>query len=435
MAKEIPAPPPAAAASVPAHQSFAALRHAGFRAYFIGGWLAMMADQVEHVISYWIVYQKFHSPALLGFAVVSHWTPFLLFAVYSGALADRFDPRRIIQCGMLIFMICSALWGFFFVTGTLTPWIAASILVFHGFAGVLWMPSAMLLLHDMVGPTDLQSAVRLNATGIWLGRLGGPILGSALLLGLGPIGGIFVNILIYLPLTLWLWKAPYGPKFRTETHASPRAALRGMADILATWKAILARPTIVLMTALAGGAALLVGNAYQAQMPGFAQDFHHGNAGVYYSLLLAADAAGALTAGIALETFGLLQARTRTALVIGGLWCAAIVGFALAPVYPVAVGFLFLAGFVELSFNAMAQTLVQLHAPADIRGRVIGFFNMFANGLRAFSGVTVGFGGALIGIHASLALSATALFVLLMSLLAWAHRIAHREGSRAVPGS
>ncbi|HXM85665.1 MAG TPA: MFS transporter [Stellaceae bacterium] len=427
MTAGIPAPPLAAAAE---HRSFAALRHPGFRAYFIGGWVAMMADNVEHVISYWIVYQKFHSPALLGFAVVSHWLPFLLFAVYSGALADRFDPRRIIQCGMLIFMLCSAAWGFFFLTDTLTPWEAAGILVFHGFAGVLWIPSSMLLIHDIVGPADLQSAVRLNATGIWLGRLCGPIMGSALLLGLGPIAGIFANILIYLPLTLWLWKAPYGPRFRTGQHASPRAALRGMADILATWRAIVARPTIVLMTALAGGAALLVGNAYQAQMPGFAQDFGHGNAGLYYSLLLGADAAGALTAGIALESFGLLRAHTRTALVLGGAWCVAICGFALAPAYPLALAFLFAAGFVELSFNAMAQTLVQMHAPADIRGRVIGFFNMFANGARAFSGVTVGFGGALIGIHASLALSATALLVLLMSLLAWARRVAHH----ATPG-
>jgi MFS family permease len=427
MTAGIPAPPLAAAAE---HRSFAALRHPGFRAYFIGGWVAMMADNVEHVISYWIVYQKFHSPALLGFAVVSHWLPFLLFAVYSGALADRFDPRRIIQCGMLIFMLCSAAWGVFFLTDTLTPWEAAGILVFHGFAGVLWIPSSMLLIHDIVGPADLQSAVRLNATGIWLGRLCGPIMGSALLLGLGPIAGIFANILIYLPLTLWLWKAPYGPRFRTGQHASPRAALRGMADILATWRAIVARPTIVLMTALAGGAALLVGNAYQAQMPGFAQDFGHGNAGLYYSLLLGADAAGALTAGIALESFGLLQAHTRTALVLGGAWCVAICGFALAPAYPLALAFLFAAGFVELSFNAMAQTLVQMHAPADIRGRVIGFFNMFANGARAFSGVTVGFGGALIGIHASLALSATALLVLLMSLLAWARRVAHH----ATPG-
>jgi MFS family permease len=363
-----------AAVPVP-HVSFAALRHPGFRLYFIGGALAMMADSVEHVISYWMVYQKFHSPALLGFAVVSHWVPFLLFGVYSGVLADRFDPRRLIQLGMLIFMACSAAWGYFFITDTLTPWKAAGILVFHGFAGVLWMPSAMLLIHDIVGTAHLQSAVRLNATSIWLGRLGGPIVGSVLLVALGPIIGILVNILIYLPLTLWLWDAPYGPRFRKDGPA-PRAPLRGLTDILATLKAVTSLPTVMLMTALAGGAALLVGNAYQAQMPGFAQDLGHGNAGTYYSMLLAADALGALSAGAALETFGLMAARTRTALILGGLWCVAIIGFALSASYPLALGFLFIAGFVELSFNAMAQTLVQLDAPAAIRGRVIGFFNM-----------------------------------------------------------
>ena len=82
-------------------RSFAAMRHPGFRAQFSTFVLAMMADNIEHVISYWVVFQKFQSPALAGFAVLSHWLPFLLFSVTVGALADRFDARRIIQCGMV----------------------------------------------------------------------------------------------------------------------------------------------------------------------------------------------------------------------------------------------------------------------------------------------------------------------------------------------
>jgi hypothetical protein len=54
----------------------------------------------------------------------------------------------------------------------------------------------------------------------------------------------------------------------------------------------------------------------------------------------------------------------------------------------------------------MAQTLVQVNAPAEVRGRVIGLFAMSALGLRAFSGITVGLGGSLIGIHWALAISA-----------------------------
>ena len=102
-----------------AKKSFAALHHPAFRAYFVVSALGMMADNIEHVISYWMMFEKFHSPALAGFAVVSHWLPFLLFSVYSGALADRFDPRRIIQIGLACFITASAGWGYLFITDTL----------------------------------------------------------------------------------------------------------------------------------------------------------------------------------------------------------------------------------------------------------------------------------------------------------------------------
>ena len=140
-------------------RSFAALRHPRFRAYFFYAALAMMADSIEHVISYWIIFQKFESPALGGFAVVSHWLPFLLFSVYSGALADRFDPRRIIQLGMALFMAVSLGWGLLFLTGTLEMWHAAVLLVLHGLAGVLWSPAAQVLIHDIVDDERLHSTM------------------------------------------------------------------------------------------------------------------------------------------------------------------------------------------------------------------------------------------------------------------------------------
>jgi hypothetical protein len=65
---------------------------------------------------------------------------------------------------------------------------------------------------------------------------------------------------------------------------------------------------------------------------------------------------------------------------------------------------------------------VQLSAPAPIRGRVIGVFSMAASGMRMFSGITVGMIGGLIGIHGSLALSATVLFVVIVGLLVFGRR-------------
>jgi MFS family permease len=376
-------------------RSFAAMRHGGFRAQFITFVLAMMADNIEHVISYWMVFQKFHSPALAGFAIVSHWLPFLLFSVASGALADRFDPRRIIQIGMALFIIASLSWSYFFVTDTLQMWQAMVILVIHGCAGVLWQTPNQMLLYDIVGPQDLESAVRLNAMARYLAVLVGPAVGGAILLAFGPAPGIMLNTLFYLPLVLWLVNAPYGPNYRKGAPA-PRRAVRGFGDIVQTVRDIRHHSVIVSMTLLAGAASFFVGNAYSSQMPGFATDLGHGDPGVSYSLL----------------------PRPRTAIVLAMLWCAALTVFSLASSYALAVGFLFAAGFLELAFNAMAQSLVQLNAPPDKRGRVIGLFNMSSLGLRAFSGVSVGLVGSLIGVHWSLALSALATLAIAGALLA-----------------
>jgi MFS family permease len=402
-------------------QSFAALRHPGYRAYFIGSALAMMADSVEHVISYWIMFQKFHSPALGGFAMLSHWLPFLFFSVLSGALADRFDPRRMIQIGMALFMASSIGWGVLFLTDTLEIWHAAALLVIHGFAVVFWHPSAQLLIHDIVGTAHLQSAVRLSATARYLGLLLGPAVGGGLLLAFGPAHGLLLNVLIYMPLMLWLWKAPYGPRFRKGAPA-PVRAVKGLSDILSTIRDISGNRTIVSMILLAGVTSFFVGNGYQPQMPEFAHDLGHGDPDLSYSMLLAADAAGALFAGFLLESRGLLQAKPRTALLLAVLWCCAIGGFAASTSYALALVILFAVGFLELSFNAMAQTLVQMRAPADIRGRVIGLYILSALGMRAFSGVTVGIIGGFIGIHWSLALSAMTLLAVIIGLLAFTLR-------------
>lgn len=396
-------------------RAFAALRHSGYRAYFVTNALTMMADSIEHVISYWIMHERFASPALGGFAVISHWVPFLLLSVWTGALADRFDPRRLVQIGMALFMTASAGWAVLILTDTLQMWHAMLLLTVHGLAGVFWAPPSQVLIHDIVGREDLQSAVRLNATARWLGMLAAPAVGAGFLLLFGPVLGLLLNVLLYLPLMLWLVRAPYGPKFR-QGGAPPARAVRGLADIVQTVRDVRGHPTLVAMMALAGGASLFIGNAYQAQMPGYAADLGHGHMDFTYSALLAADAAGALAAGLVLESRGLLQPRVRTAIVLAMLWAAAIAGFALSNVFGLALVLLFAAGFTELSFSAMAQTLVQLNAPSAIRGRVIGLYNMSGLGLRAFAGVTVGLLGGVIGIHGSLAISA-GLFLVLGAVL------------------
>ena len=396
-----------------------ALRNPGFRAFIATYLLAMMADNIEHVISYWVAFQKFHSTALGGFAVLSHWLPYLGFSVWVGALNDRFDARRIIQIGMGLFVTASAGWGYFFVTDSLTVPAACVLLILHGFAGVFWQTSSQMLLYDIVGPQLLPSAVRLNATARSLGVLVGPAVGGAIMIGLGPTRGIFLNTLFYTPLLVWLIGAPYGRHYRAAGALPPKRAVSGLRDIMVTVREVKALPVIAAMLTLAGAASFFIGNSYQAQMPKFASDLGQGNQGVYYSMLLGADAAGALSAGLLLETTRrLLPLQPRTAMSLSLAWAAALAAFALVSSYPASLVLLFCAGFFELSFSSMAQTLVQVHAPDASRGRVLGLFNMSSLGLRAFSGITVGLLGSLVTVHVSLACAAAGFAVVMLVTLA-----------------
>jgi MFS family permease len=165
------------------------------------------------------------------------------------------------------------------------------------------------------------------------------------------------------------------------------------------------------MILLSGAASFFVGNSYQAQMPGFASALGGISPGVAYSMLLAADAAGALFAGITLEAgFRFTRVTPTAAMGFAIAWAVSLGSFAMTHNYVVALVCLFAAGFCELSFSSMNQTIVQMKAPDAIRGKVLGLFGMSSSGLRLFSGIFVGLIGSKVGIHWSM-LGATVVFV------------------------
>ncbi len=417
-----------------APRAFAALRNPQYRNYFICSTFAAAADSMEHVVSYWVLFQMFNSPTLGGVAVLTHWLPFLFFSVYAGSLADRFDRRRLIQISQTLMMTVSFGWAIAILTGSLTEPIACMLLAMHGLFGVITVPASQLVIHEMVGRADLQSAVRTNASSRHLGWLLGPAIGGALMLAFSPTTALFVNMAFYLPVVTWAFvtrrmkaRAAAATIARDDapTPLPTPARTGGLAEVADTLKRVANDPVILAMMILAGGASLFVGNAYQPQMPEFAHDLDHShdhNAGIFYTMLLSADAIGAITAAIVLESRGLLRPHPRTAIILTALWCVALGGFAATTIYPLAIVLMFAAGFLNLSFNSMAQTLVQMHAPSEVRGRIVGLFAMSSLGLRAFSGVTVGVVGGLIGIHWSLAASAMALLATAVVLLALSMR-------------
>ena len=391
-----------------ATRKFAALRNRDCRPYLVGAALAMMADNIEHVITYWVLWQKFHSPALTGFEVISHWVPFLLFSVYFGSLADRHDCRRVIQAAQVLFMLVSITWGVLFLTGSLQVWQACLLLVLHGCAGAIWGPGEQLMLHDFVGAAELPSAVRLNATFRSLGVLFGPVVGSALLLGLGPIAGIFVNVAFYLPLTLFLFRTKFTGHTRDGTVPRKRS---GILDSVRVLRDVRTDPTLISMLILAGLGAFFVGTSLQTSMPIYAQYLGAGNAGTAYGVLLFANGAGGVLGGVLLEATGRIKPSVPAAVVSTLIYGVTSLFFAITGSYLFAVALLFVGGVANLASMSIGQTIVQLRATPEDRGRIVGVYGVAANGLRAGSGFTVGLLGAAVGVHWSLGLSAAALTV------------------------
>jgi MFS family permease len=395
---------------------FGALRHRDYRRYFLLALLGLTAESIEHVASYWVIFEAFHSPTLAGFAVVSHWVPFLLLSVYAGALADRFDCRRLIQIAQGLLMLASLCWGLLFLTGTLRPWHAAVLLSLHGLAGVLASPPLQLIVHDIVGSDLLPSAIRLNAISRYLTMLLGPAVGGGLMLILDPGLVLVVNVLLYVPLTLFLFYLPY-TGHRDQGETARRAPRFGLADARALLAEVRSEPRIIRMIVLAGATSFFVGTAFQAQMPEYAHQHGSEGADIWYSVLFSANAAGAVLGALLLEGVPGLRGGARAAVVCAAVWGVVMTAFPLVGSYPVAVALLVLGGAFNIAFTSMAQALVQVLAPPRLRGRVVGLFNTSMLGLRAGSGVTVGVLGAVIGVERSLALSAAAVVLIAVGLL------------------
>ena len=75
---------------------------------------------------------------------------------------------------------------------------------------------------------------------------------------------------------------------------------------------------------------------------------------------------------VLLEMPTVLRGGVRTAIVCAGLWGVTMALFPLAQNYPLAIALLALAGVFNIAFTSMAQAVVQMLAPENVRGRIVG---------------------------------------------------------------
>ena len=378
----------------PKPHRFPALAVPHFRLYAATALLSMAADNIEHVIAYWVIWQLTHSPFWLGYAVVAHWLPFTLFSFYSGSLADRVDCRWLIQISQGLFIVGSFGWGFLYLTGQLQIWHMAVLLVIHGIAVLLFTPSSMLIIHEMVGADKLISAVSLNAILRPLSATIGPAIGGLLMGTVGPGWGFIANIFMYIPMSVSIMFYPYRGATAGKRSESE------WSFILEGFQVVRRNPMIVALLVVVAASSLLLGNAFQALLPAFAQQLGVSSTG--YSILLSANGLGAILGGFLLGWAG--STKLRPVLVTAGAlaWSLLLMFFAVSTIYNISLILLCLLGAMQIIFVSMSQSIVQAWAPQAVRGRVIGVYNFAAQGLRAPSGLFMGSLATIIGPAAAL---------------------------------
>jgi MFS family permease len=373
----------------PRSHRFPALHVPHFRLYAAAALLSMAADNVEHVIGYWVIWQLTHSPFWLGYAVVAHWLPFTLFSFYSGSLADRSDCRRLIQISQGLYILASFGWGFLYLTGSLEIWHVAILLLIHGVAGLIFTPSSMLIIHEMVGEEKLVSAISLNAALRPIATTIGPAVAGLLMATVGPGWGFIANMFIYVPLSLAILYLPY----RGAT-AKPTSQ-KGWSFIVEGVRTVRESPMIVAMLGVVAATSFLLGNAFQVLMPAFADRLEVAETG--YSILLAANGMGAIIGGILLGWIGTTRLRPIMVTAAVLIWSVLLSIFSLSNVYLVSLALLCLVGVTQIIFVSMSQSIVQTWARPAVRGRVIGVYNFAAHGTRVLSGFVLGSLATLLG--------------------------------------
>jgi predicted MFS family arabinose efflux permease len=132
------------------------------------------------------------------------------------------------------------------------------------------------------------------------------------------------------------------------------------------------RVRTILLLFLAVG---VFGWSYAVLMPAFARDVL-GRGANGYGMLMSASGTGAFVGALLVATFGHLLTPRRIAL--GGVWLfsAALLAVAFTKSFPLALLFLFAAGFGMLLFFSTSNTVLQTIVPDEMRGRVMGVWSL-----------------------------------------------------------
>jgi MFS family permease len=351
-----------------AKRTFLSLRTSrNFRLYLFGQLVSATGTWVNATASAWLVLQLTHSGVALGVNVALLFLPILLLGAWGGVLADRYDKRRILIWTQSAFAATAFVMFTIVAAGVVQLWMVYVLSVIAGAFMALDNPTRQSFYAEMVGEDAVTNAVSLNSAAFTGSRILGPALAGALIATVGIQWPFLLDGLSFLAVILAL--VLMRP---AEFHVQPRSTRsRGhmKAGLQYTWRTDELRRPLIAMAVV-----FTFSLNFAVLLPLLAKRTFGGDAGTFGALSALAGL-GSFLGAMVLANRDRRPTMHRLAIfsVATGL---ALVTVGLAPVLPVALFAMILVGFAVMAFMITGNTILQLNAVPQARGRVMALYGI-----------------------------------------------------------
>jgi MFS family permease len=374
--------------------AFRLLQSRQFALYFIGNALSASGTWFQALASSILVYRLTGSELLLGVLTFSYFAPTLFLAPWAGAVADRFDRRRVLILFEALASVLSATLAVVTAFGLESPALVILFGLGLGATSAFALPAQQALFVSLVPRSEIASAVALNSMTFNIARTLGPAGAAATIATLGIPAAFAINAASYLFFVVGLLYIE-----------APRQARPESAGLMESLRLIRSEPRLLaflLIVAVVGFAS----DPINTLSPAIAHEFGH--ADTYAGYIIAVFGTGAVVAALTLagRARGSRSRMAATLLVLGG----GLTAFAFTPNLWVGFPILLVAGFGYLASNTAATSRLQLEVAETQRGRIMALWGIAFIGLRPFASLVDGAIASAAGVRvAMIALAAPAL--------------------------
>jgi MFS family permease len=360
-----------------------ALAAPAFRRFIFGAFLGSSGAFLQSTAQGWLVLGLTNSPAALGLVSALGMAPILVLSVFAGVVADRVDRRRMLVATQLLSCATALMLALLATTGAVQFWHIAVLAVVSGIAIAVQTPAYQAIVSSLVDREALGSAVALNSAQYNLSRIIGPALAGAII-GMGGLFLAFWGNAIALMGVAWIYAGL--PKAPAASLARTQASL--WTNLMDGVRYVAGRRELTALVLLTGLPALTVLN-YLVLLPVYARDVL-GIGAPGLGLLSGGIGAGALVAAFSLAVFRPSGGSGRSVLLSLAAMAAAEAVFATSRFVPLSMAALAVLGGSQVLYYATSNTLIQVLAPARLRGRVMSLYILVSTGLIPFGNLLGG---------------------------------------------